>query len=155
METTLSTITVFPSDKLELEQYKRRLKSEILVNDRDPLAILKQLKFVEKTIADTLTDKEIDEHFLLEAEKYKEKSFDHLGCNFSVQDVGVKYDFDACGDVKLFDLYHQMDELKKKIKEREDYLKGLPYEGAVCPDNGNFLTRPVRSAKTKVVVKIK
>jgi hypothetical protein len=154
METAISVITVFPSNKLELEQYKRKLKSEILVNDRDPLAILLQLKFVEKTIADILTDKELDDHFLTEAEKYKQKTFDHLGVKFTIAETGVKVEYSESGDLKWFDLQKQLTDLKKKIKERETFLAALPYEGTVDPETGLFLNKPPRKSKTKVTVTI-
>jgi ABC-type hemin transport system substrate-binding protein len=154
METALSTISVLPSEKLELAMFTRKLKAEILVNDRDPLAILKQLKFIEKTIADVLTDSDIENHFLNEAEKYTEKTFDHLGIKFTVQEVGTKYQYDASGDAIWFDLQKEMELLKEKLKERETYLKSIPIEGTVCPVHGNFLTRPPKTSKTKVTVRI-
>lgn len=154
MTTALSTISELPSEKLELAQFTRMLKSEILAGDRDPLMILKQLKFIEKTIADILTDKDIENHFLTEAYKYKETTFDHLGIKFTVQEVGTKYLYDDSGDAIYNDLIKDSEELKAKIKARETYLKSIPDEGTVCPVNGNFLTRPPKTGKTKVSVRI-
>lgn len=152
METALSTISVLPSEKLEVAQFARMLKSEILANDRDPLAILKQMKLIQKTFDDVLTDDDIDNHFLIEAEKYKQKTFDHLGCKFTIMETGIKTDFKECGDSKWYDLQKELTDLKKKITERETFLKSLPYEGTVDPVNGNFLTKPTRSSKTKVTI---
>lgn len=152
METALSTISVLPSEKLEVAQFARMLKSEILANDQDPLAILKHMKLIQKTFDDVLTDDEIDEHFLIEAEKYKEKTFDHLGCKFTIMETGVKNDFKECGDQQWYDLQKQLAGIKKKLTDRENYLKALPYEGSVDPVNGNFLTKPTRTSKTKVSV---
>jgi hypothetical protein len=154
METALSTISVLPNEKLELAIFTRKLKSEILVNDRDPLVILKQLKFIEKTIADVLTDSDIENYFLNEAEKYRENTFEHVGVKFTVQEVGIKYQYDDCGDAIWYDLQKDMETLKDKIKERETYLKSLPYEGTVCAINGNFLNKPTKTSKTKVTVRI-
>jgi hypothetical protein len=154
METALSTISVLPSEKLEVAQFTRMLKSEILVNDRDPLAILKHLKFIEKVIADILTDKDIEDHFMNEAEKYTEKSFDHVGVKFTVQEVGTKYQYDASGDVIWFDLQKEKETLANKIKERETYLKSIPIEGTVCPIHGNFITKPLKTGKSKVTVRL-
>lgn len=152
METALSTISVLPSEKLEVAQFARMLKSEILANDRDPLAILRQMKLIQKTFDDVLTDDEIDNHFLIEAEKYKQKTFDHLGCKFTIMETGVKTDYSECGDTMYYDLQKELKELKKKIADRETFLKSLPYEGTVDPINGNFLTKPVRTSKTKVSI---
>ena len=50
METALSTINVLPSNKEELVRFVKTLKYEILANDKNPLPILVQLKFIEKAI---------------------------------------------------------------------------------------------------------
>lgn len=154
MDTALSTISALPSEKLELAQFTRMLKSEILCNDRDPLLILKQLKFIEKTIADILSDSDIEDHFLTEAEKYKEKTIDHLGIKFTIQEVGTKYLYTESGDQIYNDLKKEQENISEKVKAREMYLKTLPEEGAVCPVHGNFLTRPPKTSKTKVSVRI-
>jgi len=153
MEKALSTITVFPSNKTEVAMYGRKLKAEILANDRDPLSILKQLKYVEKIIKDILTDEEIDNHFLNEAHQYNEKTFDHLECKFTIQETGVKYDYEASGDPVWFDLNKQMSDLKETIKTREKLLQNAA-EGFVEPNSGVFVNAAPRSSKTKVTVRI-
>lgn len=152
--TALSTLSELPTEKLEVAIFTRKLKSEILLNDRDPLLILKHLKMVEKTIADILSDREIEDHFLTEAEKYKEKTFKHSGVTFTVAEVGTKYLYKESGDATYNDLLKKADELAKQIKSREIYLKAIPDEGTVCPTHGNFLTRPPKTSKTKVTVTI-
>jgi len=154
METALSNITVLPSDKVELAMFSRKIKSEILANDRDPLLILKQLKFVEKLIADLLTDKELDDHFLAEAEKYKEKTFEHLDCRFTVAETGVKYDYNATGDPVWIDLNNELTKLKETIKTREKFLQNAG-TGFVEPNSGLFVNTPPRTSKTKVTVTLK
>ena len=151
MDSALSTITVFPSNKLEIAQYGRRIKSEILADDRDPLKILKQLKYVEKVIKELLTDHELDNHFLEEGYKYEGESFEHLDCKFSIKETGVKYDYDACGDPVWNDLTAEMNELKDKIKTREKMLQNAG-EGFVDQNSGVFVTAPPKSSKTKLTV---
>ena len=153
METALSTISILPNEKLELSQFTRMLKSEILCNDRDPLAILKQLKYIEKCIADILTDREIEEHFLTEAYKYKENTIDHLGIKFTIQETGTKYDYNASGDPVWFDLQKKIDELTEKKKAREKMLQTCD-DGFVEPESGVFVTKARKSSKTKVAVRI-
>jgi len=153
MEQALSTITVFPSNKTEIAMYGRKLKAEILANDRDPLSILKQLKYVEKVIKDILTDDEIDNHFLNEAHLYNEKTFDHLDCKFTIQETGVKYDYEASGDPVWFDLNSEITKLKESMKEREQFLQKAG-EGFVEPNSGVFVNAAPRTSKTKVTVRI-
>lgn len=151
MDTALSTITVLPSNRTELAMFSRQIKSEILANDRDPLAILRQLKMVEKLIADLLTDKELDDHFLTEAEKYKEKTFNHIDTKFTIAETGVKYDYNACGDPVWLDLNKKLTEIKENMKVREKFLQNAG-EGFVEPNSGVFVNKPPRTSKTKVTV---
>jgi len=153
MEKALSTITVFPSNKEEVYKYFWTIKSEILSNDRDPLIILKQLKYVEKIIADILTDKDIEEHFILEAWKYREQTFEHLGCHFTIQETGVKFDYPACGDPVWNDLSKELNTVKGNIKAREKFLQNAG-EGFVEPKTGVFVNAPPKTSKTKVVVRL-
>lgn len=154
METALSTISVLPANKEQLKVFSRKLKDEILANDRDPLKILVQLKFIEKLLEDVLKDEEIDYHFLKEFLLYeKEKVVEVNGAKLSQSEVGVKYDYNASGDPKWFDLEKQIKELTEKKKEREKFLQSIPYDqGVVDPDTGVFMTRPPKSSKTKVKV---
>ena len=155
METTLSVINLLPSNKAQISVFKDTLKSEILANDKDPLPILVQLKMAEKTIAEILKDDEIDEHFLKEFLLYdKDEKVVVSGATLTVSEVGVKYNFGDCGDQVYNDLIKESEVLKEKIKERESYLKTIPKEGTVCPIHGNFINRPSKSSKTKVIVRL-
>jgi len=76
------------------------------------------------------------------------------GATLTVSEVGVKYNFGDCGDQVYNDLIKESEVLKEKIKERESYLKTIPKEGTVCPIHGNFINRPSKSSKTKVIVRL-
>lgn len=155
-ETALSTISILPSNKEELQKFSRKLKDEILANDKDPLKILVQLKMAEKLIADILKDKEIDYHFLKEFLLFeKEKTITVNGAELRAGETGVKYDYEKSGDPKWFDLQKQVDELTEKKKEREKFLQNLPYESHfVDPDNGVFITKPPKTSHSKVIVRL-
>lgn len=154
-ETAISTISVLPSGKLEVAQFVRKIKSEILANDKNPLPILVQLKMAEKTIKEILTDDDIDSHFLKEFLLFsKDEKVTISGAELRAGETGVKYDYNASGDSKWIDLDKQIAELTEKRKQREKFLVTLPDEGAVDPDSGLFITRPPKSSKTKVIVKI-
>jgi len=153
--TALSTISTLPSTKEQLKVFSHKLKTEILANNKDPLKILVQLKYIEKVIADILKDKEVDYHFLKEFLLYeKEKEINVNGATLRQQETGVKYDYDACGDPIWFDLIKQINELTEKRKEREKFLQALPHEGTVDPGTGVFINKPPKSSHTKVIVKI-
>jgi hypothetical protein len=156
METALSTINLLPSNKEQVKTFAAMLKNEILANDKDPLPILVQLKFIEKVIGDILKDEEIDYHFLKEFLLYeKEKEVIVNGAKLQQQETGVKYSYIDSGDPVWNDLSKKIEELTEKRKERENFLKAIPYDaGIVDSDTGVFITRPPKTSKTKVVVKL-
>ena len=155
METALSTISILPSNKEELVVFGRMLKDEIIADDKETLPILGKLKIIEKLVKDILEDKDVKERFKTDRLRYSEKEIVKLnGIDFNLREVGIKYDYNASGDVKWMDLDKQIKELTDVRKEREKLLQNLPLEGLVDPDNGNFITRPPKSSETMVVVKI-
>lgn len=156
MTTAISTISELPSNNEQLKTFVRQFKNEILANDRDALKVLVQLKFAEKTIADILKDEEIDLHFLKEFELYaKDENVIVNGATLRQSETGVKYFYEESGDPVWNDLNEQIKQLTEKKKEREKFLQNIPYDkGTVDPDSGVFITRPPKSSKTKVVVKL-
>lgn len=71
-------------------------------------------------------------------------------CKLEESEAGVRYDYSGCGDSKLEDLYRQLDDVKAKIKEREDMLKHLQPCGAADPDTGEIMFPPVKTSKTTI-----
>jgi hypothetical protein len=156
METTLSVISTLPSNKDQVVKFARQMKNEILANDRNSLPILVQLQAVKKTIEDILTDDEIDYHFLKEFLLFdKDEKVVVNGAELRQSEVGVKYMYKDCGDPVWNDLNKQLEALTEKKKEREKFLQNIPYDaGIVDGDSGVFITRPPKSSKTKVIVKL-
>lgn len=156
METALSTISILPGSKEQVQIFFRTLKSEILASDKDPLKILVQLKFIEKLISDILKDDDIDGHFLKEAFEFEnEKVFKIAGAELRVGEVGTKYMYGDSGDPVWNDLQKQKVKLDEKIKEREKFLQNIPYDaGIVDSETGVFITKPPKTSKTKVICKL-
>jgi hypothetical protein len=156
METAISTLSVLPSTKAEVATFVRKYKDELLAGTHDPLKQLVFLKWVEKLIGDILSDKEIDALMVREAEKYgKEKVIELNGAKLNIQETGTKYEYEACGDPVWNDLSAKVSELTEKKKERETFLKAIPYDvGIVEPETGVFITKPSKTSKTKVTVRL-
>lgn len=152
METALSTLSVLPSNRDQIRSFSRQLKDEILAGNTDPLKALVQLKFIEKMLEDILKDEELDRLFVKELQLYgKEKVVEIAGAKLMQTEVGTRYDYEASGDPKWFDLDKQAKEIAERKKEREKFLQGIPYDqGVVDPDTGVFITRPPKTSKTKV-----
>lgn len=156
MNTALATINTLPSNKAELAKFSRMLKDEILASTKDPLPILVQLKVIEKVIDDVLKDEGIKYHFLKEFLLYeKEKIVEVNGAKLEQRETGVKWDYNASGDIVWMDLDKSCKELAEKKKEREKFLQNIPYDqGVVDPEHGNFITRPPKTSDTMVIVKL-
>jgi len=75
-----------------MAEFVRLLHKEILIHN-DPLGVLKQLKWCERTIAEILSDKDIKRRIYLEALTFGEDNFDHNGTMYGVsedsEDVSV------------------------------------------------------------------
>ena len=155
MDTALSTLSTLPSNNDELYRFSRLLKDEIIADDNETLPILGKLKIIEKVVKNILEDKEVKSRFLADRQRYSDKEMvKYNGIEFSVREAGVKYDYNASGDLKWMDLDKKIKELTESRKEREKLLQNLSAEGLVDPDNGNFITRPPKSSETIVVTKI-
>ncbi len=156
METALSIISTLPSSKEQSQMFFRNIKNEILANDKDPLRILSQLKFIEKLIKDILQDEDLDYHFLKEFDLFSgEGIIKKYGCEFRSGEVGSRYHYEESGDPKWNDLQKQKKELDDKIKEREKFLQNIPYDaGIVDSDTGVFITKPPKTSHTKVITKL-
>lgn len=154
METAISTLSVLPSNRDQIKTFSRMLKDEIMGGNVDPLKTLVQLKFIEKMLGDILKDEELDRLFVKELQLYgKEKVVEIAGAKLMQTEVGTRYDYEASGDPKWFDLKKQSTEASERLKEREKFLQTIPYDqGVVDPDTGVFITRPPKTSKTKVKV---
>ena len=154
METAISTLSVLPSNRDQIKTFSRMLKDEIMGGNVDPLKTLVHLKFIEKMLADILKDEELDNLFVKELDNYgKEKVVEIAGAKLSLMEAGTRYDYEASGDPKWFDLKKQSTEVSERLKEREKFLQTIPYDaGVVDPDTGVFITRPPKTRNTKVKV---
>ena len=57
------------------------------------------------------------------------------GTKIECAEVGTKYNFDNCGDVKWQLLKHQVDSASASLKQREDFLKSIPQGGVDVLDD--------------------
>ena len=155
-KTALAIINALPSNKEQVELFRRNLKNEILSNTVNPLPVLVHLKFIEKVIGDVLKDEEVDLHFLKEFQLYdKDEKVVVNGAELRQQETGVKYLYKDCGDPQWNDLDAKITKLEAEKKEREKFLQNIPYDkGTVDPDTGLFITRPPKTSHTKVICKL-
>lgn len=146
---TLSTLTIMPSDKAQIKSFTEKAKNEIVNFTENPLIIWRQLKAIETVVKNLLTDKQVKEAIIDEADKYVEKTFEEYGARFTKMESGVKYDYTVCNDDVWNALNDQLNQLKEAIKVREAVLKA-----GFDPATGETFTKPAKSSTTTVSVTI-
>ena len=151
---SVALISQLPNNKQNIATFVADFKDRFLNGAIDPLETLAQLKMVEKTIAELLSDPEIEAAIMADAEHYHKDELANLhGCKFEVREVGVKYDYSVTDDTVLFEMQKEAEKLDKQIKERQKMLQSL--SGEMYNAEGVQLRRPIKGGKSKVVVTIK
>lgn len=124
MDKAISTLTVLPTTKAQISDYINQVKQSILSGEYDLLNIAKVLKSLG-TIAETLLkDEEIKEAIQDEADKWHEKTFEHVNCKFQKRET-ANYDFSICEDSELTMLENEKRRIDAAVKARKDFLKTL------------------------------
>lgn len=121
----------------------------------NPLDVQVQLKATEQAIKEVNDDKRYKAALLGEIAKYG-KSCEYKGAAFSTMESAVKYDWKSTNDPVILELLQAQDELKAKLKAREEYLKAIPAEGVdtLIGDEVVKIYPPAKSSTTTVVTKI-
>ena len=133
----LSTITVMPSTKAEIEVFVSKVKTEILSGDYNPVVIDVQLKAMEELIKAIRKEPEIREYILDEISR-NEKTFE-LGNAKITQKDSVRYDYSD--DTEWGELKEQETNFANARKGREQYLRSLK-KATPDPNTGEILYPP-------------
>lgn len=151
-----NVIDISNSNKQQIALFVNNVKENIVEGEINALMALSRLKMIEKSIAELLSNEEIEEAILLEAEKYtKDELLNLYGCEFEIRQVGVKYDFSKTDDTILFDLEKKKKSIDDKIKQRKDALKTLNSDGETFNEEGVQLFKATKKGKVKVITTIK
>jgi biotin synthase-related radical SAM superfamily protein len=141
---------VLPNTVIQKELFRADLKDKILNGEVNPLEFYRQAKLFTDLIEDLKKDSDIFDCAQTERLKYgKEKPV----INGSVVDISSRStpDYNSCNDPVY-------DDLKEKIKAREQFLKALPKEGLIVtdPETGETKTifPPIFKESSFVTVKI-
>jgi hypothetical protein len=148
----------FESDILTMSKADLISASASAVNNfdesfNDPI---KQLALISKfQIMLENMEKGIKEKSMTDLEKHGGK-LSAFGIEFAIQEVGTKYDYSA--NQKWNDLQSQIEELKAKQKEAENFCKNLPSSIEVLDsESGELITwhKPVKTSTTSIKKTIK
>jgi len=155
--TTQGILSLFQTTKAERSTFIADVMERIENGTADAIKVHLQLKAMEE-IVKTLTTNESYKTHLIDAAEKNGKKFVAFNAEFSIKEMGQRYDFTYCGDNELLEFYTQQDKLKYLIKEREDFLKKVPVSGMQkVTDNGEVITLfpPSKTSTTTVAVTLK
>lgn len=169
--TVNETLPLFKTTKDQRLSFVSEIIDRLENGEIEPLKVHLQIKSMEDIIS-LLTDKnektnKVGYQFakryndlLVDAsEKYEAKKFQYEGGEFTIKEVGTKYDFTMCNDAEIDSLLTQENDLKEKIKSRQDFLKTVPISGLqiVDKDTGevNTIYPPSKSSTTSLSVSLK
>lgn len=167
--TTTSILALFETNKEQRRSFIEHTIKAIEEGQTNPLKIHLQLKAMEEIISgmtslDTRKNKNADlakryrDALLSESEK-NGREFEYHNAKFTIRETGSKYDYSVCQDEELDKLQQQSDELNKKIKARQAFLKNIPDEGTTILDKetGDVKTiyRPNKTSTTSVIATLK
>lgn len=148
----------FESDILTMSKADLISASASAVNNFDESFSdpIKQLALISKfQVMLENMEKGIKEKSMTDLEKHGGK-LSAFGIEFVIQEVGTKYDYSA--NQKWVDLQNQIDELKAKQKEAENFCKNLPSSIEVLDsESGELITwhKPVKTSTTSIKKTIK
>lgn len=133
---------VLLSNPTSVAEMVANAKEVVLSGNIDPITAFVNIQKMAKAIESYGKDKDIRRVTLDALERCGQKSLQRGDATLEVAEVGTRYDFEACGDPKIAELYALRKALDADIKEREAYLKALPSSGVqnVDPDTGEVAT---------------
>lgn len=142
-----------------LRDLTKGIKENILSGEVDSLDAMIALKGIKKSIETIEKDADVADSVMRRFDHYNEKTVNLRHASITLKDTGVKYDYSVCNDPAYNALMAEMNELKAKIKEREDFLKALPDAGldVYDHDTGELYTlhKPLRLATQTLEYKFK
>lgn len=144
----ISTLTQLPSTPDERRLFVELAKQEIVDGKYKILDIFPQLRNIEKLIEELTKDQE-----------FRDMLSQAIGGKIEINGLEIveqtakKYNCSECHDSTYDHYLSQMNELKAKIKAREEFLKSIPTEGVVLPDTGEVIYPPVATFETRFIIK--
>lgn len=144
-----SLLTMTKADISEIVSDRIEAVSDGWIDSVDLFIYSKKLEYLTKTLLDAIKDKVDPSTFGKDYVKY--------GVELSEGMTGVKYDFSRCGDIIFQELSGISAKMDEKLKERQDFLKGIksPLE-VVNPDTGETYTinPPTKTGKLSPIAKL-
>lgn len=165
---TENILSLFQTDKNQRLSFVNHIMESLENGTADPLKVHLQIRSMEDIINSlTNTDPKKNKHYqiamqykklLLDEAEKNGKKFTLHNAEFSLKEVGTKYNYDQCNDEVILNLHSQQKALDASVKEQENYLRNLPLGGTdiVTPDGEKVrIYPPSKSSTTAVTVQLK
>jgi len=154
--TPIGTLRLFASTQTQVDVFSDSIIQSVKQGEANPLEVLIQIKALQK-VSDRVL-KEINDNLLTESNKYSETSFEFMGAKIEKAELGTKYDYSSCGDTEYEMLDAQMNSLKQRIKEREEFLKSIKQDITLVDNfTGEVITvhPPIKKSTSGLKVSIR
>lgn len=157
MENSIKKIGIFPVTKQSQQELANSIIIPVLDGDVNPIEHVAKIRGLYDTLKKVLDDDRIKDSVITETEKYG-KSTSWNGCEITLKEIGVSYDYSVCNDPVYNAYLASLKELQAKMKEREGFLKSVPDNTTIVDDNtGEIITLhpAVKMAKQSYTIKFK
>lgn len=157
MEQNIITQENFPfKTKGAQKEFADQLIGMVENGEISPLEMAVKVRAVQDTFKQVADSKVLKDAVYSESLKYgKGEKMAYGGAQVNVREGGVKYDFTVCGDPEWEELNSQMEDLKAKMKEREDWLKGNTKPVTILDEETGVVSTiypPARSSTTTYAI---
>src|ERR1700761_5060385 len=138
---TITSANNFTISKQSAESFHAAVRARILETGNGLLEYVEALKFFEKVLKEFTGDSGSDDPVKKEGDKELKgvligellknggKLTSAKGTKFAIMEAGTKYHYENCGDTVLNEAMSTYEELGRKIKIRQDFLKKISVEG--------------------------
>lgn len=154
--TALGAARMLPTTQTQIDVFSDQVIESVRQGEANPIEVLVIMKAFEKAQERIL--KEIREHYVNEASKYHENSFEFNGTKIEKAELGTMYNYAVCNDTVLERLEVDFDTAKEKLDERKKFLQALKQPLTVVDElTGEIVTinPPVKKSTSGLKVFIK
>lgn len=137
--------------KKEIKALAREEAETRLQSEQDLMPDYVQAKRIQDYISEWMS--QVKSRIVDERELYaKTEELRIYGATVSVMEAGARYDFSVCQDPQWDELSNRIEALKKELKQRENYLKGISGSETVVDEETGDINKLFPPKKTSTTV---
>lgn len=125
MDNQLKKIGIWPINRAGQQELANSLIYPVIEGEVNPIEHIAKMKGLYEALKKAIDDDRVKDAVITETEKYGKKA-SWNGCEVSLKEVGVSYDFNSCNDPEYIRLIKAKADIDSQIKQRESYLKTVP-----------------------------